>query len=275
MESENIHQPIRIYYECVKAYTFGGKKFNFFELAYVLSGSGYQQINGNKVPFKTGDLLIITPNDHHASRLSCLSEFLIIRFDKSYINSYQWMSIDHIECILYHASHMTVPILQDKSDSEMVASCMQSLLQTIQKEDVYNEDLQRNLVNTLIVIAARNIAKIKPHKLIRNADKRILQIIDYLQAHIYKPKALKASVIANSFGLSQSYLGGYFYKHSGETLQQYIANYRMRLIEHRLRFSDKRIGEIVEEFGFVDESHINKFFKKHQGMSLKAYRLKK
>lgn len=46
----------------------------------------------------------------------------------------------------------------------------------------------------------------------------------------------------------------------------------MRLIEHRLKFSDKLINEIVAEFGFADESHLNKFFKKHRNMSLSAYR---
>ncbi|WP_347343788.1 helix-turn-helix domain-containing protein [Mucilaginibacter sp. JRF] len=47
--------------------------------------------------------------------------------------------------------------------------------------------------------------------------------------------------------------------------------YRVRLIEHRLRFSNKWITEIAEEFGFADGSHINKFFKRHTGVRLKTY----
>lgn len=52
----------------------------------------------------------------------------------------------------------------------------------------------------------------------------------------------------------------------------FIANYHLRLIEYRLSFSDTRINELVEEFGFADESHMNKFFKRHKGMSLSVYR---
>ncbi|WP_255373630.1 AraC family transcriptional regulator [Chitinophaga sp. CF118] len=39
-----------------------------------------------------------------------------------------------------------------------------------------------------------------------------------------------------------------------------------------MKFSDKRINEISGEFGFTDISHLNKFFKKQKGNSLKAYR---
>ncbi|SHF22987.1 helix-turn-helix domain-containing protein [Pedobacter caeni] len=33
-----------------------------------------------------------------------------------------------------------------------------------------------------------------------------------------------------------------------------------------------RINEIVNEFGFSDQSHLNKFFKKHRNVSLTGYR---
>jgi AraC-like DNA-binding protein len=46
----------------------------------------------------------------------------------------------------------------------------------------------------------------------------------------------------------------------------------MKLIEARLKFSDKRINEISGEFGFTDESHFNKFFRKNNGVSPSVYR---
>lgn len=272
MSRENIYQSINIYYESAEECPLRDRQFNFFELIYVLSGTGLLEKNGNKIAFKAGDLILITPNDSHAFHLASLSDFLIIDFDKSYINEYQWKSIDHIECLLYYASHLAGSILQETADIRMVQSLMQSLLEAVKGEDLYSEDLKRHLVNALLVIAARNISKTKRNGLNTNADKRILKIIDYIQANICCPQELRVPVIANAFGLSQTYLGSYFYKHCGETLQHYISSYRMRLIEHRLRFSDMRINEIVDEFGFVDESHINKFFKRHRGMSLKAYR---
>ncbi|MGY0038066.1 helix-turn-helix domain-containing protein [Pedobacter sp. NJ-S-72] len=145
-------------------------------------------------------------------------------------------------------------------------------MHTIKHKDIYDEDLTAHYVNALIVIAVRNISKIRPPGIKENADKRILEIISYIQANIFTPQSLKASFIADKFGISDTYLGSYFKNQCGETIQQFIANYRIRLIEHRLNFSDRRINEIVTEFGFSDESHLNKFFKKHRSISLTGYR---
>lgn len=53
---------------------------------------------------------------------------------------------------------------------------------------------------------------------------------------------------------------------------QYILNYKLKLVENRLLHSQMRICEIVEELGFTDESHLNKFFKKYRGCSPSNFR---
>lgn len=273
MGQENIYQSLEVYHEQVAVCPLRDRQFNFFEFVYVLSGTGSQLVNGNKVLFEPGDLFLITPNDAHSYDLQGESAFLVIRFDKGYIKEYQWKSIDHMECLLFYASHLSGSILQNEADRPLIQSLMQSLLQTIQQQDLYLEDLKRHFVNAIIVIAARNLIKIKPRGLKPNGDKKVLEIIDYIQGNIHDPQKLKVSVMAGKFGISETYLGTYFRNQCGETLQDYISAYRIRLIEHRLKFSDVRIREIAEEFGFSDESHINKFFKTHRGMSLRAYRL--
>ncbi len=47
-------------------------------------------------------------------------------------------------------------------------------------------------------------------------------------------------------------------------MQQYILNYKLKLVENRLLHSEMRISEIVAEVGFTDESHLNKLFKKYR-----------
>jgi AraC-like DNA-binding protein len=69
------------------------------------------------------------------------------------------------------------------------------------------------------------------------------------------------ATISEVFSISETYLGSYFKRQCGETIQHFISNYKIRLIEHRLRFSSMRINEIASEFAFSDKSHLNKFFK--------------
>lgn len=272
MARENIYQSLEVYYEKLEECPLRDRQFNFFELVYVISGSGKHAVNENKISYAAGDLFLITPNDCHGFDLEGSCEFMVVRFGESYIREYQWKSIDHIECLLYYASHLSGSVLTNRDDQQSVASLMRHLQQTLVADNLYNEDLKRHLVNAIIVIAARNISVVKPEHISPNADARILQILDYIQSHIRQPGSLTIASIAEKFGISPTYLGSYFRNQCGESIQHYISSYRIRLIEHRIRFSDKRVHEIAEEFGFADESHINKFFKRHHGMSLKGFK---
>lgn len=272
MRKENMHQSVEVIYKKVDECPLGNSQYSFFQMVYVFSGSGFLRINGNEITYKAGNLMLLTPNDYHTFDITVTTEFLVVNLNSEYVREYKSKSIDHIECLLHYASHLSGCILNRKEDEFLVKSIAESLIHAIDNKDIYDEDLTTHYVNALIVIAARNIAKIKPLGVKENADKRVLEIINYIQANIFFPQKLKASAIAEKFDISDTYLGSYFKNQCGETIQTFISNYKIRLIEHRLSFSDMRINEIVDEFGFSDESHLNKFFKKHRNISLTGYR---
>ncbi|WP_413511712.1 helix-turn-helix domain-containing protein [Myroides odoratus] len=272
MIKKSLHQQVEILYNKTDECPMTDSSFNFFQFVYVISGSGSHGVNGNHIAYKTGTFLLLTPNDYHIFSVEATTEFLLIRFNKEYIKDYKWKSIDHIECLLHNASHVSGCIIENENDKPLVKSIIESILYTIRNKDLYNTDLNLHFINALIVIAARNISKFKPRDIKAQADKKILEIINYIQSNIYLPKQLKVAILCDKFGISPNYLSVYFKEQCGETLSNFIANYRLRLIEYRLSFSDARINELVEEFGFADESHMNKFFKRHKGMSLSVYR---
>lgn len=98
----------------------------------------------------------------------------------------------------------------------------------------------------------------------------ILIILLIVNIHSYGQQ--KSSVMSVKLGIGQGYLGKYFKKHVGEGIQQYITNYKLKLVETRLLHSNMRINEIVMELGFTDESHLNRLFKKYRGMSPTEFR---
>lgn len=274
-KKETIHQSLEVLYRKVDHCPLKDLQLTFFQMAYIISGNGFLSINGHRIAYQTGNLMLLTPNDYYNFDIEETTEFLLIRFTSDYVKKYRWKNICEIECLLYYSTHLTGCILRNVSDYPLVRSIIQSLLQGINHTDLYEEDLQMHFVNALIVIAARNIAKIKPANLKVNADNRMQDIINYIQTNIFSPQKLKVSAIAETFDISDTYLGTYFKNQCGETIQHFIANYKIRLIEHRLQFSDRRINEIADEFGFADESHLNKFFKKHKSLSLTQYRKSK
>lgn len=270
-----MHQSVEVIYEKVDHCPIINSQYSFFQMVYVISGKGFLFINGNAISYQTGNLMLLTPNDTHTFDITVTTEFLLVKLNSEYVKNYKSKSIDHIECLLHYATHLSGCILKRKEDEILVKSISESVIHVMSNKDIYDEDLITHYVNALIVIAARNIAKIKPLGVTESADKRVLEIINYIQSNIYFPQEIKISVIAAKFDISETYLGSYFKSHCGETIQSFVSNYKIRLIEHRLRFSDMRINEIVDEFGFSDESHLNKFFKKHKDISLTGYRKSK
>lgn len=272
MKRENIDQLVKVEYHETESCPLKSSQFSFFQIVYVISGKGSFTINDNIASYSKGSLTLLTPNDQHYLEVEEKTELLLVKFSEQYVKDYKWNNINSIGCLLYGASYLSGCILQNKPDIVLVESIVTSLLHGLHHPDIYQEELTLHYVNALIVIAARNISKMRAEHLGSNTDKRILDIMNYIQGNIHDPALLKVSVIAHKFGLSETYLGTYFKNQCGETITHYILNYKLRLIEHRLLFSDMRINEIVTEFGFSDESHLNKFFKKQHKMSLTEFK---
>jgi AraC-like DNA-binding protein len=78
--------------------------------------------------------------------------------------------------------------------------------------------------------------------------------------------------MAAKFHFSPNYLSTFFKNKVGESLQQYIIKFKLGLVANSLLNSNKTLFEISFEFGFTDESHLSKVFRKHYGQSPGLFR---
>lgn len=274
MNREHLYEPFEVIYKKLDECPKSAHKHLFFELVYVLSGTGMQCINNNKFKYHADHMFLITPEDCHSFEIETTTEFFFLRFGNVYLrsNDFHTEDIRRMEYILNNASHQPGCVLKNFSDKALMRSLIQAIIAEYVNRDLYNKELVAKMVETMIVLVARNIAKYMPASVREDSEEKALEILNYIQANIYSPDKLRAESLSSHFGISEHYFSKYFKKHAHETLQQYIANLRIRLVEARLRFSDMRITEIANELGFSDESHLNKFFKSQKGISPKAFR---
>lgn len=274
MKKEHLYEAFEIVYTTLDECPRLEHQHTFFELVYILSGTGKQYINQHKFDYKAEQMFLITPQDYHFFEVEKTTQFFFLRFNDIYLKSnvLQLENIQRLEFILQHANHKPSCILKNQTDKGLIRSIIEALIREIENKDLYDKEIKQQLVNTLIVVLARNIAKYLPEKISENTDEKIIDILNYIQTNIYEPEKIRTEFICKYFNISRNYLGRYFKKHSGETLRAYINNYKLSLVEYRLKHSDKRINEIVLELGFTDESHLNKFFKQQKGISPKAFR---
>ncbi|MBN9484721.1 MAG: AraC family transcriptional regulator [Bacteroidetes bacterium 43-93] len=241
----------------------------FFEMVYIVDGTGSQKINELTFDYEPGNLFLVAPNDSHVFKINKPSQFFFIRFNNVFVQASKKDKdlIQRLELILQNARLDPGCILRTEQDRDAVKNLMHILIQEHLRRDLYHKELILQLVNTLLVIVARNIANAYPKEINEASEDKMLAMLQHIQANIYYPEKLRAETLSTHFSISETYLGRYFKKHTGETLQQYILKYKLKLIETRLLHSNMRINEIADEFGFTDKSHLNRIFKKYRGIS--------
>ncbi|HEX7868913.1 MAG TPA: AraC family transcriptional regulator, partial [Chryseobacterium sp.] len=265
MTDKNLYLPFEVDFKELEKFPKTTRKNNFFELIYVVDGTGIQIINDNKFHYRKGNLFLITPQDIHSFEILTPTKFFFLRFNEYYIKTNsqngQMETVLRMEYILQNASHRPGCILKNKIDKPLIASLIESIINEQINQQIYHQKVTEQIVNTIITVVARNIALKLPKNIKETTGEMVLEILHYIQENIYDPKQLKAEIISEHFNISLHYLGKYFKKQTGETLQEYISNYKLRLIEDRLLNSDMRINEIADELNFSDESHLNKVFR--------------
>lgn len=275
MKSALLYEPYQI--ECRQATHFkeAAKRNTFFELIYILEGTGIQTVNQNRFNYRKGNLFLLTPEDIYGFDIATPTTFFFLRFSEQYIKAKTGTHSDlkkQVEYILKNASHRPGCILKNKVDKPLIALFVENILNEQQNRQLYYNHITEQLINTIITVVARNIALKLPKKVTEATGEPVLAILNYIQENIFDPENLRAVKLSQHFNISLHYLGRYFKKQTGDTLQAYIHNFRLRLVETRLLHSDMRINEIAYEFNFTDESHLNRAFKKYRGMNPSEFR---
>lgn len=276
---QHLYKPFEIEYKELNECPVDQHRHTFFELIYIVKGTGTQHVNQHVLEYYPENLFLVMPQDIHHFKVRSTTAFLFIRFNDIYLEAQRakdnhgnlgdW--IQKLEYIFQHNTHMAGCIIRDQNDKPLVRALIDAVLREYINQKNFHREMVQQLINTIITVVARNISMVLPAK---NPESSAvsLDIVNYIHQHIYSPELLKAAPLAAHFNISLNYISEYFKKQTGENLQTYIANYKVKLVETRLQYSDMRMNEIVAELGFTDESHLNRTFKKYKGLSPSAFR---
>ncbi|MBB5624250.1 AraC-like DNA-binding protein [Pedobacter cryoconitis] len=258
-------------------------QLNYFQLIYIQQGKGSHIVNGNSYLYQSGKLFFLAPEDSHAFNVESPTRFVHIRFSEVSFFKLQAEAgqLDYCDWMkkigyIFHNYHAKAGCLfKNEQDEVFGLTLIEGIIREHEQKEIGSLAIIRQSVSILINLIARNIIRTEPdERLERESESAVMKIIAYLQQHIYEPESLKMQVIADEFHLSVNYLGEYFKKRTGESIQEYVINYKLKLVDTRLVYSNKRVKEIAQELNFTDESHLSRIFKKYRGITPGAYRRK-
>ena len=101
----------------------------------------------------------------------------------------------------------------------------------------------------------------------------IFQIREFISKN-YMNDTLSVKDISNHVFLSASYVCTFFKSETGQTLNQYLTEYRMEKAKQLLTDPRYKISEISSKVGYTDGNYFGKSFKKYTGLSPSEYREK-
>lgn len=98
---------------------------------------------------------------------------------------------------------------------------------------------------------------------------KLQQIIDYIQ--VYLDSDLSLNQLASSVQMSPHYFSRLFKETTAFTPHQYVINCRIERAKNLLKQGKLSIAEIAKEVGFVDQSHLHRYFKRKVGITPKQF----
>ena len=106
-----------------------------------------------------------------------------------------------------------------------------------------------------------------------NANKRVLEIIDYIREN-YTNADLNVVFVAEHFHLTPAYLSRIFKKETGSGPADYLQHIRLEAAKELLAETDLTVREISEAVGYQYVLTMNRAFKKMMGITPSQYSMK-
>ena len=96
------------------------------------------------------------------------------------------------------------------------------------------------------------------------------KVREYVLHHI--EETITTDALAKLCGINRTYLCRLFAQETGMTVSQYVTNSKVEEAKRLMDITPKTIGEIAAYLGYSSQSHFQRVFKKHTGMTPGEYR---
>ena len=217
----------------------------FYEIEYVLEGSGDYRIDGEAHEIRGGMLFLMTPLSFHSVRASSCTVYNLM-FSERLCNT------EYLMRLLLETQSLALSL--DGQDRTLT----EALLAEITRE-TEDEAYLSDLLNALLGKILKNKAPVTER--IRSLDKGLV----YLLAHFREDPSL--AEVAAYAGFAPTYFSSLFKKEMGVSFREYLDRLRFEHAKKLLMQSEASVAEVCRESGFSDYPNFIRRFKARYGVS--------
>ncbi|MCC9070725.1 AraC family transcriptional regulator [Flavobacterium sp. F-65] len=241
----------------------------YYEIIYIVKGNGIHHLNKNLLPYKSGDLFVVSPEDEHYFDIKKCTRFVYIKFTDNYFNSNKSLFCDDLllntpECFMRDKLLKETVLKLDEPCKTILKNTIENITAYNSRIDVTTSPIVFYQILSIFGLIKETIRGMNPKANGNHIDSE--QITSYIHQNIYYPKSVQIKAISAHFNIAETYFSAYFKRTFSISYRDYINNLRTTLIEKRISNNQMPIKQIAYEFGFTDESHLSNYFKKRKNM---------
>ncbi len=237
---------------------------DFFEIEYIISGSGTQIINGREYPVRKGDVILLKIGDTHSYSskdslriVNCIFDPIAFSDEVDILTS----SIKSNEVIPNYLSLSGDDVL----DVEYIIVKME---EEYEKKEVDYVNALRNYLQLFIIKLMRSVKK----QLSNNLNYQIRRAIEFIEANF---STIHPSDVSSFLSYNSSYFSKIFKEQTGVNISEYINRKRIKEAFRMIKDSNSTIEAISLAVGFKDKKHFNQMFKRYVGTTPNTIRKNK
>jgi AraC-like DNA-binding protein len=245
------------YFNCSPDYFTDRKHYDTILLVYTLNGRGLLKYKGREYFVEKGHLFIIDCMEHQY--YSCCDgypwEFKYIHFNGSESRKYVERLVEMDSVVL--------PIKSDSSILPNMDKLISMALEKTEDIDIKASCLLVEILTELLLTSSNPLLESSEPEYLR----RIIDVIEDKYSLKLNLEELSREACVNKY-----YLTRQFKKYTGQSLYEYIVNFRINKAKEFLKSTSLPVCQIAEKVGFESTSHFVKTFKQNENTTPLKFR---
>lgn len=266
MYTRYLTQQLEIDYVITDKWPLPLHKHTHFELLYIMRGKGQHMINEHTYNYEKGDLFILAPQDSHFFIFQEKSAVCLVKFNEDLFHDF--LQDTRFKELFTHLLSPYRKLSFTGNNKQHIVPLMELIIAEHRKETAYQHIIIKNALSLILALTVKDVSEYNvPAK-----DDKIQTVLNYIHQHIADKHLLSVQKMADTFHISKSYFNQYFKNATGSAYKKYVQEYALKLIAQQLVTRNKTVSQLAEEFGYSDESHLNRTFKAYFNQTPSAFK---
>lgn len=244
-------------------------RHSFFEVCYVVDGTGMYLDNGNSYSLQKNTMFISRPDIVHQIKSKEGLFLLYVGFELiESESSEEWIKI------MEEARQCSKVVIHAKDDTAAASLWKSLIIHATKPHNPYLKEMLVNLASALILSLLQSFVSFSDNgdcKTLPEASSSLLeQAKFYIQDHLSEP--LKLTETASHLHISGRHLSRIFVSELGVSYSEFVQNARIQKAAALLKTTDLSIKDIAEECGFTTVHYFTRIFTSVMGSSPGRFR---